>query len=182
MNDTPPVRLILDAVAAAFDVPLREILSPRKTEKLMRARTAAYGLCFKMTAHSHAQIGMQIGGRDHTTVINGIGRFYERNRSDDDFRQRVEAARAAIEIMNASRLAARFGGGDPVAIATYVNQDPYGRALMLSVEEIAALAARVLAAEAESAALRTGRPDQETSHGEESKDARPGAAGAADAR
>lgn len=49
-----------------------DILSPRRTAQVVRARQIAMYLAKKLTDRSLIEIGRRFGGRDHTTVLHSI--------------------------------------------------------------------------------------------------------------
>ena len=68
----PQLSDILMAVAKVTKVPLSEILSPRRWLATVEARDLYYALAREMTLKSLPQIGRACGGRDHSTVENGL--------------------------------------------------------------------------------------------------------------
>ena len=66
------IRQIVKAVSDQFNVPIDDIKSDRRQAPLIRARHTAFLLCKILTRRSYPDIGRQIGGRDHTTIINGV--------------------------------------------------------------------------------------------------------------
>jgi hypothetical protein len=70
----PSLKAILLAVAAAFRVPVVDIMSHRRSRRICEARHAAYRIARDLTFLTLPQIGRRIGGRDHTTVLHGIRR------------------------------------------------------------------------------------------------------------
>jgi chromosomal replication initiator protein len=91
------VEAILDAVAAEFQVSVEEILSSRRTARIVEARQAAIALCRELTDLPLTGIGERVGGRDHSTVIYALARVAERVEKRPEFRQRIERVRARIE-------------------------------------------------------------------------------------
>jgi chromosomal replication initiator protein len=67
----PSVRAIQDAVAAVLGVTREELLSPRRTPKVARARQLAMYLTRELTPLSLAQIAREFD-RDHSTVLHAI--------------------------------------------------------------------------------------------------------------
>jgi chromosomal replication initiation ATPase DnaA len=63
---------IQQAVSAAFDIPVNELLSVRRTSSIVRARQFAMALAKRLTGRSLPDIGRQFGGRDHTTVLHAV--------------------------------------------------------------------------------------------------------------
>jgi len=66
-----------------------DLLGPRRTQQLALARQLAMYLARQMTDLSLPQIGMALGGRDHTTVMYGCDKVAKRFESDETFRRQV---------------------------------------------------------------------------------------------
>ena len=72
------VAAILAAVTEATGYPADDLLGPRKTYPLVRARQMAYHLIRVLRADmSFPAIGRAMGGRDHTSIMHGLRRFDE---------------------------------------------------------------------------------------------------------
>lgn len=81
---------ILDKVGKQFKVTHREIVSSSRKRHIVNARQVSMYLCQKYTGLSSAQIGREIGKRDHSTVLHSCNLTEKRIHSDKDFRQQVE--------------------------------------------------------------------------------------------
>ena len=68
---TPSVAAIQDAVAGVLGVPRAELLSPRRTPRIARARQLAMYLSRELTQLSLSQIAREFD-RDHSTVMHAI--------------------------------------------------------------------------------------------------------------
>lgn len=62
-------------VARYFGLSRRELISSCRDAKLVLARHLAMYFCRTLTGSSLPQIGRRFGGRDHTTVLNGVRRM-----------------------------------------------------------------------------------------------------------
>lgn len=71
-HSTLQVRAILTIVAHVHHVSVNDILSQRRMAEIVRPRQEAMWLARKYTQLSLPQIGRQIGGRDHTTILHAI--------------------------------------------------------------------------------------------------------------
>jgi hypothetical protein len=75
-------------VAAAFcDVSVGELESPRRLRKVAWSRQVVMLLAREFTEASTPQIGMALGGRDHTTVLYGIEEAKARIKENPVYRQ-----------------------------------------------------------------------------------------------
>jgi hypothetical protein len=67
----PRVRFVAEHVAALFAVSMVDLNSARREARIVRPRQVAMYLARRMTLCSLPQIGKQLGGKDHTTVLHG---------------------------------------------------------------------------------------------------------------
>lgn len=90
----PPPRLtvarILAETSAEFEIPVAELLSPWREQRLIPARHAAMWLARRMTKHSLPAIGRAMQ-RDHTVVRHGVIETERRMAADPAFAARVSA-------------------------------------------------------------------------------------------
>ena len=92
----PPrrIRAIGQAVADFYSVPLPDIVSPRRTRGLVRPRHVIWFLCRRLTTNSFAEIGRQLGGRDHAAVLHGVRGIARRIATDASLAAEVAAIEA----------------------------------------------------------------------------------------
>jgi hypothetical protein len=69
------VSTIVDVVCAAYDVSKVDIVSQRRSLKVVRPRQIVMYLAKTMTKSSYPEIGKRLGGRDHTTIMHGVNRI-----------------------------------------------------------------------------------------------------------
>ena len=81
---------ILKTVTAHFDVKISDIKSPKKSKNLVLPRQISMYLARKLTTFSFPDIGMKIGGRDHSTVIYANNKISKLITNDDKVRKMVE--------------------------------------------------------------------------------------------
>jgi hypothetical protein len=67
----PRVRFIIEHVAAFYGISMLEMISDRRETRIVKPRQVAMYLARRLTARSLPEIGRQLGGKDHTTVIHG---------------------------------------------------------------------------------------------------------------
>ncbi len=73
---------IQKTVADYYKLPVRELLSKRRSRNVARPRQMAMALAKELTSHSLPEIGDAFGGRDHTTVLHAV-RQMKKLRSED---------------------------------------------------------------------------------------------------
>jgi len=65
---------IIHAVAGVFDVPVEDLIGKKRDQKTSLARHAAMYLMRKVTRCSYAEIGRELGDRNHATVLHGCNK------------------------------------------------------------------------------------------------------------
>lgn len=82
----PPITLnrIKQLVCYRFNIPMADLVGPRRNGGLIRPRQIAMYLCKTLTVRSLPEIGRQFGNRDHTTVLHGYRRIAERRPNDTE--------------------------------------------------------------------------------------------------
>ncbi len=70
-------RDVLTEVAGRHDVPIEDILGSRRTRPIAYARFEVMWILNVEMLWSTTRIGRFLGGKDHTTVINGVRRWPE---------------------------------------------------------------------------------------------------------
>lgn len=77
------VRTIQDRVCSEMGVPMRELLSARRSQQTARCRQVAMYLAVELTSASYPQVGRAFD-RDHTTVLYGVRKIREALAVDHD--------------------------------------------------------------------------------------------------
>ena len=73
---------IQKTVCDYYKIPLRDLLSSRRSRSVARPRQVAMALAKELTTHSLPDIGDRFGGRDHTTVLHACRKIKELRESD----------------------------------------------------------------------------------------------------
>ncbi len=94
-SSAPITARILRTVAREFGMTTDEVISRRHTPKYTIPRFVAIGLMIEMTPMSLPAIGRRLGGRDHTTILNGRRRIYTMLESEA-FRNRFDQIKSEI--------------------------------------------------------------------------------------
>ena len=138
------LNLIVEAVAAAFDVAPMMILSSSRKAPFVRARDAAALLAQDLTLHSTTAIARHLGEREHTTIISSIARAGMYCTTDPDYAAKLDAARVAALAIARSSIGSKFAAIDATAVAERVCADPDRQAMRISTGEVIAIANRLL--------------------------------------
>ncbi|MBE7035303.1 MAG: chromosomal replication initiator protein DnaA [Ruminococcaceae bacterium] len=91
-SDDPHVNTeyILSIVSNYFGVTSDEILSSKRTKEIAYARHIAMYLMREFTGQSLPEIGKELGGRNHATVLNGINNIKNSMEKNEDTKKIVE--------------------------------------------------------------------------------------------
>jgi chromosomal replication initiator protein len=68
-------KTIISAVSDAFDVSIEDLLGKKRDRKTALARHAAMYIMRARTNHSLAEIGRELGNRNHATILHGCNKF-----------------------------------------------------------------------------------------------------------
>jgi chromosomal replication initiator protein len=82
--------MIISTVAEYFGLTAEDILGPRRDKPIVHPRHIAYYLCRELTSLSNKRIGDEFNGRDHATIINGIGKIRTQLKTDVELKNAVE--------------------------------------------------------------------------------------------
>lgn len=93
----PLVKEIIAVVAQETGVSTHDILSPRRSEKVVLARHIAMYLAKTLTAHSFPDLGKLFGGKDHTTVLHAVERISKLLDTSENASALVRTVRAKLE-------------------------------------------------------------------------------------
>jgi chromosomal replication initiator protein len=87
---------IVEAVAGHFDVTPAELRGRGRSKEIVGPRQVAMHLMRVETNASLLEIGQELGGRDHTTVMHGIDKIEQQLQSDTALRAQLMAIREAL--------------------------------------------------------------------------------------
>lgn len=77
-------------VAESFNLTEESLCSKRKTQEIALARQVAMYLTRSLTKTSLKSIGLEFGGRDHSTVIHACNLIAENLKKDSDFKLKID--------------------------------------------------------------------------------------------
>lgn len=86
------IHTIVEGVANALGYEASEIYSNRRFQPLVLARQICYYIAYKDETYTCTYIGKNIGNRDHSTVLHGIGKVEGYMKTNDSlFLQYMDA-------------------------------------------------------------------------------------------
>lgn len=152
----PSIALITEVAAGFYGVERAELLSSRRTAGTIRPRHVAMYLAKRMTPHTFAEIGMHVGGRDHTTVMHAARKIETAMADDPELADEVLACEAAV-IAATGLVPVVPPDRDPAAIADAI-LDGGRRIVEVSLDDLRTLAAAVRRSAAGAAAIKEPPP------------------------
>lgn len=81
---------IIDVVSEHFDISVEDILSNKRSSRIVFPRQIAMYLCRYMTDTALKSIGKYMGNRDHTTVMHGIEKIEKEIEKSSSTRNTIE--------------------------------------------------------------------------------------------
>lgn len=85
----PKLADILDAVRFVCDMGIKELISPRRDVRLVRARHIYFWIARKYTVHGFPTIARYCGDRDHSTAVHGVNKIDKNHAAYADDIQKV---------------------------------------------------------------------------------------------
>jgi len=84
------IQEVQTTVCSFFDLPIESILSASRKRNIVLARQIAMYLCKNHTKNSFANIGIQIGGKDHATVLHACKAVKNLIDTDKSFKSQIK--------------------------------------------------------------------------------------------
>ncbi len=91
-----PISAILSAVCTHYRMPLNDLIAKRRDQPRTRARWVAIWLARHMTTLSFVKIGRNLGGMDHSSVLNALRRMPAVLETEDNIRRDLLAITKTI--------------------------------------------------------------------------------------
>ncbi len=82
-------RRIIEVVAQVYELEIDQLVGKKRTNAIALPRQVAMFLIRKHTGKSFADIGQELGGRDHTTVMHGCSKIEKRLTTDHELRAQL---------------------------------------------------------------------------------------------
>jgi len=89
-------QLIIEVVSEHCQISLEEMMSKKRSSDIVRPRQIAMYLCKEMTDSTLDYIGSLLGGRDHTTIINGVKKIKKEYETNESTRILIETIKKKI--------------------------------------------------------------------------------------
>ena len=93
---TNSVAKIIDTVARYYGLEVSMIKGKMKKKKVADARSIAMYLCKMMTDETYEKIGLEIGGRDHSTVIYSCDKITKELKTNTNLQEEIKVLKEKI--------------------------------------------------------------------------------------
>ena len=88
--------VILEAVAEHYDLSVRDLLGPKRSANIALPRQVVMYLCRSMIDSPFKNVGIMLGGRDHSTVVYGADKIEKEIKENEELRNTVNIIRKKI--------------------------------------------------------------------------------------
>lgn len=95
--DRKNLRSVIKAVAMQWNVTPSQIISQRRTQRLIYPRFAFCHIAHKVMSYSSSKVGLALDNRDHTTILYACGRAEDLLQNDEQFAANYNAVCTAIK-------------------------------------------------------------------------------------
>ena len=96
LEEKNDIRRIQRIVAEEFHISVDDMRSKKRNATISIPRQVAYYLCRNMTSESYPRIGIEFGGKDHTTVMYAVEKIEKEIRENADLRNIIEKLKNKI--------------------------------------------------------------------------------------
>ena len=93
----PTAAYIIEQVCSFFNIPVEDLTSAKRNKELVTARHIAIYIIRSLTNLSTKEIGKEIGGRDHTTVLNSINMAEQMLKENLDIKNQINSIISSIK-------------------------------------------------------------------------------------
>ena len=94
---------VIQVVAHFYNVPVADVVGPGRNKELVKPRQVVMYLGREELQVTLPQIGEALGGRDHTTVMYGVGKIIREVEQDDNLRREILSIREKLYNRNGVR-------------------------------------------------------------------------------
>ena len=99
MGEKNNIQRIQRIVAEYFQISVEDIRSKKRNSNISNPRQIAMFLCRKMTEESYDKIGIEFGGKDHSTVMHSVEKIENEVKINKDLANIIEKLKKDIGIV-----------------------------------------------------------------------------------
>lgn len=98
-NDREKLRLVIAKLCRIFDIPEEVLKSKTRKREVVELRQIIMSIACKSTQLSLASIGLELGGKDHATVLHAKKVVDNLNETDKIFRAKYQLIKQSIRFI-----------------------------------------------------------------------------------
>ena len=91
------IQKIQQVVAEYYNITVEDLKSKKRKASIAFPRQVAIYLCRNMTDESFPKIGLQFGGRDHSTVMHSVDKIDEELKTNPQFKSVIDSLKSKIK-------------------------------------------------------------------------------------
>ncbi len=84
------IDLVQRVVAEAYNLGVQDLKGKKRTQAITLPRQIAMYLIRELTEYSTTEVGMEFGGRDHTTVMHAVQKIEDKVRTEPSFEIKIQ--------------------------------------------------------------------------------------------
>jgi len=85
-----PIDLVQRVVAEVYNLGVQDLKGKKRTQAITLPRQIAMFLIRELTEYSTTEVGMEFGGRDHTTVMHAVQKIEDKIRTEPSFEIKIQ--------------------------------------------------------------------------------------------
>jgi chromosomal replication initiator protein len=93
------IEAIIEAVCEYYHVPVNNLLQKNRRKEVALARQVAMYIAKSKTNHSLQSIGLNFGGRDHSTVVHAVSQIEKQTKEDGALARDIATINAKLDIL-----------------------------------------------------------------------------------
>lgn len=90
------IQKIQQVVAEYYNITVEDLKSKKRKATITFPRQVAIYLCRTMTDESFPKIGIQFGGRDHSTIMHSVDKIEKQVKNDKDFKGVIDTLKSKL--------------------------------------------------------------------------------------
>lgn len=92
----PNSQLVIKSVADFYKIPINDLIKRSRRKEVVRPRQVAMYLLREEVKYSFPEIGIKLGGRDHSTVIHACAKIKDEETNNENTRQELNMIKERI--------------------------------------------------------------------------------------
>ena len=99
MGDNNDITRIQRIVAEYFQISVEDIKSKKRAANITFPRQIAMYLCRNVTDESFPKIGMEFGGKDHSTVMHSVEKIEKEIKNNEELKKIIDKLKGDIGVV-----------------------------------------------------------------------------------